>query len=76
MDEQEIARIRGEFDRFDKDDNSRVDLQEFTRLLAVLSPKTDPGYIERGFTLVGDNNDGLIDIDGFLERWQEAEWET
>ncbi len=76
MDEQQLSEIRQQFSRFDKDSNGKIDLDEFTQLLAVLSPMTDASFVQGGFALIDDNGDGFIDFEEFLDWWQEAEWET
>ena len=75
MNDEDVARIRKEFDSFDKDNNGLIDLQEFVDMIASLYPKSDSSYIEGGFTLIDDNGDGLIDFEEFLRWWQDEDWE-
>ena len=74
--DEEIARIRKEFDAFDKDSNGLIDLQEFIAMIAILYPGTNSNYLEGGFALMDQNCDGQIDFQEFLGWWQEEDWEA
>jgi calmodulin len=76
MSDEEIDRIRKEFDSFDKDNNGLIDLQEFLDMIAVLYPSTKSSYVEGGFTLMDENSDGFIDFQEFLGWWQAEDWEA
>jgi calmodulin len=76
MSKKDVAQARKEFEFFDKDNNGKIDYQEFVKLLTVLSPKTDASYFEQGFSWVDEDDDGFVDFDEFLSWWEEAEWDT
>lgn len=73
--EQEVAKIREDFEFFDRDQNGQIDLAEFIEMLTVLSPKTKANRVEEGFSLIDDNNDGYISFEEFLSWWQSCWWE-
>ena len=74
--ETEVDRIRKEFDRFDKDGNGMIDLEEFLGMIATLYPGTNSSYVEGGFTLMDTNLDGLIDFQEFMGWWKESDWKV
>lgn len=73
--EAQIAEIKQEFVFFDKDQNGRIDQDEFFELLKVLSPKVKESQANEGFTLIDTNANGAIDFDEFLVWWQNCWWE-
>ncbi len=72
---EKIEEIRGNFDFFDKDKNGEIDLDEFTELLRVLSPRTTKEQAESGFNFIDENADGHIDFDEFITWWEACWWE-
>ncbi|AWL12014.1 Calmodulin [Saliniradius amylolyticus] len=73
--EQQVAQVKDEFNFFDRDDNGRIDLEEFTELLTALSPKTKDAAVAEAFSMIDENGDGHIDFDEFLAWWQQGWWE-
>jgi calmodulin len=71
----DIESLRAEFEKYDTDNDGRIDLGEFTNLVNLLSPNMDPRYIKGGFSLIDENADGLMSFDEFSEWWPEAEWD-
>ena len=71
----EIEEIKSNFDFFDKDHNGEIDLDEFTELLRVLSPKSSNIQAADGFSFIDSNNDGHIDFDEFIAWWKTCWWE-
>ena len=71
----EIEEIKSNFDFFDHDKNGEIDLDEFTDLLRVLSPKSSKLQAAEGFGLIDSNGDGHIDFDEFICWWETCWWE-
>lgn len=74
MSDQEIEQIRLQFESFDRDNNGMIDLPEFLEMIDVLYPGTSNSYLESGFVLMDQNQDGYIDFQEFLAWWQEEVW--
>jgi Ca2+-binding EF-hand superfamily protein len=72
---ERIEEIRNNFTFFDRDHNGEIDLEEFTELLRVLSPKTTNEQAEKGFSFIDENADGHIDFDEFIRWWESCWWE-
>ena len=73
--EEQIAEVKNNFDFFDRDGNGEIDVDEFEKLLQVLSPDATAEQAKRGFAIIDENDDGHIDFDEFLEWWQTCWWE-
>ncbi len=73
--EAQINDIKKNFEFFDRDSNGEIDLEEFTELLKVLSPKSTKEQAEKGFEIIDGNGDQHIDFDEFLSWWQSCWWE-
>ncbi len=72
---EQLEKIREDFAFFDRDQNGRIDEDEFFELLKVLSPKMKAHQAKEGFSLIDKNGDGAVDFDEFLEWWQNSWWE-
>ncbi|MCY7295131.1 EF-hand domain-containing protein [Alteromonas sp. a30] len=72
---EQVEKIREDFAFFDKDQNGRIDQDEFFELLTVLSPKIKPHQAQEGFSLIDKNGDGVVDFEEFLDWWQNNWWE-
>lgn len=75
LSDQVLAEIREHFDFFDEDHNGRIDLQEFARLLRVLSCKTTDAEAAVGFQLIDEDHSGYVDFDEFIAWWRTCWWE-
>ncbi len=73
--EEQLAEVKKNFDFFDRDGNGEIDVEEFAKLLQVLSPDSNDEQAKRGFAIIDENDDGHIDFDEFLEWWQTCWWE-
>ncbi len=70
-----LDEIKENFAFFDRDNNGEIDLEEFTKLLKIISPNSTVDQAAAGFSIVDENNDGHIDFDEFIEWWQTCWWE-
>ena len=70
-----IEQVRENFVFFDRDQNGKIDLDEFFELLKVLSPKMKLHQAQEGFSIIDKNNDGVVDFGEFLDWWQNSWWE-
>ena len=76
MSDGEIEGLRERFNFFDTDGNGLIDLQEFLGMIEVLYPGTQPSYLESGFLIMDQNQDGYVDFQEFLDWWREEDWEA
>lgn len=75
LSEQRIDEIKEHFNFFDRDNNGRIDVDEFGELLQVLSPDAGDEQIHKGFSLVDTDGSGYIEFDEFLSWWKTCWWE-
>lgn len=75
MTKEQLKEIKDNFDFFDRDSNNKIDLEEFTKLLKVLSPNSTLEQAEKGFALVDENQNESIDFNEFLSWWKTCWWE-
>ncbi|MRX26967.1 EF-hand domain-containing protein [Kangiella sp. HZ709] len=75
LSEESLNEVRKNFTFFDRDGNGEIDVEEFEKLLQVLSPDATEEQAKRGFEIIDENNDGHIDFEEFLEWWQTCWWE-
>ncbi|WP_223668895.1 EF-hand domain-containing protein [Kangiella shandongensis] len=73
--DKQLEEIQNHFKFFDRDNNGRIDLEEFAELLAVLSPDSNPEQAKEGFSLIDTNGSGYIEFDEFLSWWKTCWWE-
>lgn len=73
--EEHIAKVKKNFDFFDRDGNGEIDAEEFEKLLKVISPESTEEQAKRGFEIIDENSDGHIDFNEFLEWWETCWWE-
>jgi calmodulin len=69
--EEQLEELRETFDYNDRDDDGRIELDEFIDMLDEL----DAGMAEKeakvGFNDIDTNDDGLIDFDEFVAWWTQ-----
>ncbi len=70
-----LEEIRDNFDYFDRDNNGRIDITEFTKLLKVIDPSATTEQAEKGFEFIDSDNNGHIDLDEFIDWWQTHWWQ-
>lgn len=66
-----MSDIRETFDKYDKDGNGKIDLQEFRELLAELGDTNEPAKVETLFDEIDEDETGIIDFEEFEAWWSE-----
>ncbi len=69
--EEQLDELREAFDYNDRDQDGRIQLDEFSAMLDELEANMSPSDIEIGFKDIDTNDDGLIDFDEFVAWWAE-----
>lgn len=69
--EEELDELREAFDYNDRDNDGRIQLDEFSAMLDELEAEMSGNEIEIGFKDIDTNDDGLIDFDEFVAWWTE-----
>lgn len=67
---ESVAEIREHFAFFDQDNNGFIDIKEFIKLLKTISPSSTDEQAVNGFELIDENEDGLIELNEFVDWWQ------
>ena len=63
--------VREAFEKTDEDDNGKIDLIEFRKLLQALGSALDPAKTEELFDIVDEDEDGLVGFPEFEAWWSE-----
>jgi calmodulin len=69
--EEELDELREAFDYNDRDNDGRLQLDEFSAMLDELESDMAGNEVEIGFKDIDTNDDGLIDFAEFVEWWTE-----
>jgi calmodulin/calcium-binding protein CML/plastin-2 len=69
--EEELDELRETFDYNDRDNDGRIQLDEFAAMLDELEAEMSKNEIEIGFKDIDVNDDGLVDFDEFVAWWTE-----
>jgi calmodulin len=69
--EEELDELRETFDYNDRDNDGRIQVDEFSAMLDELEADMSDKEIEIGFKDIDTNDDGLIDFDEFVAWWAE-----
>jgi Ca2+-binding EF-hand superfamily protein len=69
--EEELDELREAFDYNDRDNDGRIQLDEFAAMLDELEADMSGNEIEIGFKDIDTNDDGLIDFGEFVAWWAE-----
>jgi calmodulin len=69
--EEELDELREAFDYNDRDNDGRIQLDEFAAMLDELEADMSSKEIEIGFKDIDTNDDGLIDFGEFVDWWTE-----
>lgn len=67
----ESSELQETFDRFDRDNNGRIDFAEFQELLSALNAEMDDPTAQVGFESIDSDGNGTIDFDEFAAWWNE-----
>jgi Ca2+-binding EF-hand superfamily protein len=69
--EEELDELREAFDYNDRDNDGRIQLDEFAAMLDELEADMSANEVEIGFKDIDTNDDGLIDFAEFVAWWTE-----
>ena len=69
--QEELDELREAFDYNDRDNDGRIQLDEFPATLDELEADMSGNEIEIGFKDIDTNDDGLIDFAEFVDWWTE-----
>ena len=69
--EEELDELREAFDYNDRDNDGRIQIDEFSAMLDELEADMSGNEIEIGFKDIDTNDDGLIDFAEFVAWWTE-----
>ena len=69
--EEELDELREAFDYNDRDNDGRIQVDEFSAMLDELEADMSAKEIEIGFKDIDTNDDGLVDFDEFVDWWTE-----
>ena len=69
--DEQLDELREAFDYNDRDNDGRIQLDEFSAMLDELEADMTPSDIEIGFKDIDTNDDGLIDFEEFVAWWSE-----
>ena len=65
----DLEELRCPFDRFDTDNNGRIDFQEFSDLLEVTGPLPTEEEKQIAFTVIDTDGNGTVSLDEFISWW-------
>ena len=69
--DEQLDELREAFDYNDRDNDGRIQLDEFSAMLDELEADMTASDVEIGFKDIDTNDDGLIDFDEFVAWWSE-----
>ncbi len=69
--EEQLEELRETFDYNDRDDDGRIELDEFIDMLDELEAGMAEKEAKVGFNDIDTNDDGLIDFDEFVAWWTQ-----
>ncbi len=69
--EEQIEELRETFDYNDRDDDGRIELDEFIDMLDELEAGMAEKEAKIGFNDIDTNDDGRIDFDEFVAWWTQ-----
>jgi len=68
-DAAEIARLREDFDYFDRDKDGVMEFEEFVRFLTALDAGMSEAECRIGFAEIDTDHDAKIEFEEFLDWW-------
>lgn len=69
--EEQLEELRDTFDYNDRDEDGRIELDEFIDMLDELEASMSEQEAKIGFQDIDTNDDGLIDFKEFVAWWTE-----
>jgi calmodulin len=69
--EEQLEELRDTFDYNDRDEDGRIELDEFIDMLDELEANMSEQEAKVGFQDIDTNDDGLIDFKEFVAWWTE-----
>jgi calmodulin/calcium-binding protein CML/plastin-2 len=69
--EEQLEELRETFDYNDRDEDGRIELDEFIDMLDELEADMSDEEAKVGFQDIDTNDDGLIDFKEFVAWWAE-----
>ncbi|MBT8143762.1 MAG: EF-hand domain-containing protein [Gammaproteobacteria bacterium] len=73
--DDKLKEIRENFEYFDKRGKGYINFDEFSELLAVISPESTTKERAEGFSMIDTNSDGHVDFEEFITWWKTAWYE-
>lgn len=67
---EDLDRLKGVFDRFDKDHNGSIDRAEFGEFLAAIGKQMTAAQVAEGFAQIDRDGSGVIEFDEFVDWWE------
>lgn len=67
---EELDKLKGVFDRFDKDRNGAIDRNEFADFLAAIGKQMSEEKIDEGFRDIDTDGSGVIEFSEFVDWWE------
>ena len=69
--EEQLDELRETFQYNDRDEDGRIEPEEFVQMLDELGAEMSEKEAKIGFQDIDTNDDGLIDFDEFVAWWTE-----
>lgn len=69
MEPEELEELKESFDYNDADNDGRIDLDEFVRMLEQLEAQMTSAEVRVGFRDIDTDDNGTISFDEFLNWW-------
>lgn len=69
---EDLNRLKGVFDKFDKDRNHAIDKQEFAKFLEAIGRDMTADEIDYAFKEIDEDNSGVIEFDEFVDWWEAS----
>lgn len=73
LSEEKIAKVRHEFEYFDRDNSGELNIKEFREMFKVIAPEARRAEADEAFSYIDEDESGAIEFDEFLEWW-ESNW--
>jgi calmodulin len=68
---EQLEELRETFEYNDRDEDGRIEPEEFVQMLDELGAEMSEQEAKIGFRDIDKNDDGLIDFDEFVAWWNE-----